>query len=155
MFIHKRQALNFDEEESLKSQPLSISSDDVQNRESVHYARGCQSILRNYLSDVETSIEYSTDDALRNIDNALLLKAQSVIEVGLRRHNLREELYCQVWLYKWIENMGITHFDPLCLRPKSWTIFFTKIENLPSYYQPKFELPGSRYVIFKLKNLQI
>lgn len=98
LFIHKRQALNFDDvsnSESLKFQPLSISADD-QNRESVHYARGCQSILRNYLSDVETSIEYSTDDALRNIDNALLLKAQSVIEVGLRRHNLREELYCQV-----------------------------------------------------------
>lgn len=97
LFVHKRQALNFDDysmAEALKFQPLSIAIDD-QNRECIHYARGCQSILRNYLSDADTSIEYSTDDQLRNIDNPLLLKAQSVIEVGLRRHNLREELYCQ------------------------------------------------------------
>ena len=49
--------------EALKFQPLSIAIDD-QNRECIHYARGCQSILRNYLSDADTSIEYSTDDQL-------------------------------------------------------------------------------------------
>lgn len=60
----------------------------------------CQSILRGYLSDIDTSLEYSTEDVLRNVDNPLLLKAQSVIEVGLRRTNLREELYCQVQFEK-------------------------------------------------------
>ena len=60
----------------------------------------CQSILRGYLSDIDTSLEYSTEDVLRNVDNPLLLKAQSIIEVGLRRTNLREELYCQVQFEK-------------------------------------------------------
>ena len=124
--MNKRQALNsedFSSSDSLKFQPLSIHADE-QNRESIHYARGkgskifckkvvkikwkvypefrtlkrCQSILRGYLSDIDTSLEYSTEDALRNVDNPLLLKAQSVIEVGLRRTNLREELYCQIEL---------------------------------------------------------
>ena len=53
-------------------------------------------MLRNYLNDIDTTLEYNTNDLLCNIDNQLLLNIQSIIDVGIRRKNLREELYCQV-----------------------------------------------------------
>ena len=53
-------------------------------------------MLRNYLNDIETTLEYNTNDPISNIDNQLLLNIQSIIDVGIRRKNLREELYCQV-----------------------------------------------------------
>ena len=56
-------------------------------------------MLRNYLADIETTLEYNTNDPISNIDNQLLLNIQSIIDVGIRRKNLREELYCQVKHY--------------------------------------------------------
>ena len=46
-------------------------------------------MLRNYLNDNETTLEYNTNDHLSNIDNPLLLNIQSIIDVGIRRKNLR------------------------------------------------------------------
>ena len=51
--------------------------------------RGCHRMLRNYLNDNETTLEYNTNDHLSNIDNPLLLNIQSIIDVGIRRKNLR------------------------------------------------------------------
>ena len=50
-------------------------------------------MLKNYLNDNETTLEYNTNDHLSNIDNPLLLNIQSIIDVGIRRKNLRWGFY--------------------------------------------------------------
>ena len=63
-------------------------------------------MLRNYLNDNETTLEYNTNDHLSNIDNPLLLNIQSIIDVGIRRKNLRwgfrlaDELVLSDWMRK-------------------------------------------------------
>lgn len=63
-------------------------------------------MLRNYLNDNETTLEYNTNDHLSNIDNPLLLNIQSIIDVGIRRKNLRwgfrlaDEFVLSDWIRK-------------------------------------------------------
>ena len=63
-------------------------------------------MLRNYLNDNETTLEYNTNDHLSNIDNPLLLNIQSIIDVGIRRKNLRwgfrlaDEFVLSDWMRK-------------------------------------------------------
>lgn len=97
LFMHGRKALTIDDT-SESTSVLTLNPENQENQQSIHYARGCHRMLGNYLSDNETTLEYNTNDHLSNIDNPLLLNIQSIIDVGIRRKNLREELYCQAIL---------------------------------------------------------
>ena len=86
--------------------------------------RGCHRMLRNYLNDNETTLEYNTNDHLSNIDNPLLLNIQSIIDVGIRRKNLRHGFLiligqrAQALIGRWRTGQRIS---------QNWRVLFKKL----------------------------